>query len=285
MACEVAALVQVDEAQAGQGVGLGVTVADLCRGAAGVAVDDDGLGEVTAGVEVAEQGSGQPGGMAGPAMRGGVHGHGDQIGPLGVQPRPRRGQVLNGAAGRSRRPGECWADGRFGGEQGVHRGGRGLQVIVEQAGQRRPLLALVIVDAREVPGSRRAADHAGRIGRVRWSWTRCARASASSPRRATHGRGGRQRSGGMDVRGRGQGAGRPGGTTWPPRRPGAGRTRRTRPGSRCAGLRRRPAGPAAAAGPPALRPVRQGWRPGGRPRAPPRLAAPAAAARTGPRAR
>jgi hypothetical protein len=100
-------------------------------------VDDERLGVVAVAVEVAEQGSSEPAGVARPAVLGGVHDDGDQGCPFGIEPASRlrgTGQRRNGAG----RPGDAGAAVRLGRVQGVHRDGGGIQVVVEQAGQRDP---------------------------------------------------------------------------------------------------------------------------------------------------
>jgi hypothetical protein len=89
----VAALPPVDDAEVGQRFRFGGAVARVAGGVPGAGVDSDGLGVVAAGIEVAEQDGGQPGGVAGPAVGGGVHRDRDQAGSLAVQPGPRRGRA------------------------------------------------------------------------------------------------------------------------------------------------------------------------------------------------
>ena len=88
--------------------------------------------------------------MAGPAVVGGVRGGGDQTGPLGIQPGARRSGFGDRRAGGGR-PGDAGTSVAFGGVQGVHRGGGGVQVVVEQAGQRR-LLPVLVMSSGELAG-------------------------------------------------------------------------------------------------------------------------------------
>ena len=215
-------------------------------------MDSDGLGEVAAGVKVCGTGW-RPGGWRGrasPECRR-VPGDRDQGGPFGIQPGPRRSGVGH------RRGGSPWPRG-YGADGAVRRGRRvsiaaasGVQVVVEQPGQRCPPILLAVdvygefggVAAQQVVHA--VAARPGRLDQVRagqqrqalggpsrWS---CA-VSAAAAYWSKSGAGCRpeqpERTGGIA-------------------RPGAGRTRRRRPAPRCGGRRRRPAGPAAAAGRPA----------------------------------
>ena len=115
--------------------GLGRPVAGAAGRPAGVAVDGDGLGEVPAGVEVAEQRGGQPGGMAGQPCSAACTAAATRFGPFGVQPGQRRRLAGEGRAGEpdggTRRPAVRSA----GNTVSIAVGG-GVQVVVEQAGQR-----------------------------------------------------------------------------------------------------------------------------------------------------
>src|SRR5258705_399189 len=82
----VTALPHVNDAKIGQGVGFGGAVTRLAGGVPGVGVDAQRVGEVSAGIEVTEQGSGQPDGVSGPAVGGGVRADGDQVRSFGIQP-------------------------------------------------------------------------------------------------------------------------------------------------------------------------------------------------------
>ena len=128
---------EVNTAEVGQCGRLGGAVPDLSRGA-GVTVDGDGLGVVAARVKVAEHGGRQAGGMTGPALVGGVPGGGDQSGPLSVQPGPGRGGLHRRGRGGRRWPGMRGQAAGARREQRVHRRRGGVQVVVEQAGQRCP---------------------------------------------------------------------------------------------------------------------------------------------------
>ena len=80
----VTALPHVNHANIGQGVGFGGAVIRLAGGVPGVGVDAQRVGEVSAGIEVTEQGSGQPDGVSGPAVGGGVRADGDQVRSFGI---------------------------------------------------------------------------------------------------------------------------------------------------------------------------------------------------------
>ncbi|HEY5018946.1 MAG TPA: hypothetical protein VIJ82_05390 [Streptosporangiaceae bacterium] len=80
----VAALPQVNTAEVGQGRRLGRAVADLPGRAAGMTVHGGRLPEVAAYIEITEQRGGQPDGMAGPAVPGGMHDDRDQVRPFSI---------------------------------------------------------------------------------------------------------------------------------------------------------------------------------------------------------
>ena len=94
----VLALAPPDDAQVGQGGGLGRAVTGGAGSAVGVAVNRHGVRLVAAGFQVPVQGGGEAGGVAGPAARGGVHDHGHQGRPVRIKPGSRPG-----AAGHRRR--------------------------------------------------------------------------------------------------------------------------------------------------------------------------------------
>src|SRR5215472_17090531 len=71
-----------DRTETGQRGRLGTAVTGLAGRTGGVTVDGDRFGEVAASVEVAEQDSGQAGGLAGPAAGGGLRGDRQHGGPL-----------------------------------------------------------------------------------------------------------------------------------------------------------------------------------------------------------
>ena len=147
----LAALAQAQDTEVDQRLGLGGAVACLACGEAGVAVDSDRLGVVTAVVEVTKQGRCQAGGMAGPAVRSGVHSDRDQGGPFGIQP----GQRRRGVGHRRRRAGgrkDAGPPVPLARQQRVHRGGGGAQVIAEQAGQRHLPVVLGVADGGEFAG-------------------------------------------------------------------------------------------------------------------------------------
>ena len=96
----VAALPAVEDADAGQRVGLGGTVIAVAGGAQRMGVDGQAFGD--AGIEVTADRGGQPGGVAGPAVAGGVDGDRDQGGQLGIQPDPGGCQVSELGHGRGR---------------------------------------------------------------------------------------------------------------------------------------------------------------------------------------
>src|SRR5215470_17847292 len=96
----VAALPPVDEAKIGQGVARGGAVTRLAGGVPGVGVDAQRVGEVSTGIEVTEQGGGQPDGVSGPAVGGGVRADGDQVWSFSIQPGKRGGWVGQRWGGR-----------------------------------------------------------------------------------------------------------------------------------------------------------------------------------------
>ena len=133
----IAAQPPVDGAEIGQCGRFGGAVAGLAGSATSEAVDDEGLRVMAADVKVAIQSGGQAGGVGRPAVSSGVLGDCDQGGQLGIQPgscSDGAGDRRDGGAGR-RDTGPAVA---FCGVEGVDRGGGGCQVVVEQAGQRRP---------------------------------------------------------------------------------------------------------------------------------------------------
>src|SRR6266568_5174268 len=99
------------------------------------------VGVVSSDVEVTEQGSGQPDGVSGPAVGGGVRAQGDQVRSFGIQPRKCGGWVSHRWGGRA-----GWGDAGpltpFGRAQRVCSNRRGGQVVVKKAGQRRPPILL-----------------------------------------------------------------------------------------------------------------------------------------------
>src|ERR1035438_84615 len=141
----------VEGAKAPQCVSLRRAVAGLPGGVQSVSVHDTAFGVVPADLEVAEQDRSQMGGMTRPALRGRVPGDGDQDGPFGVQPGARR----DGAGYRRRRGGRL-GDVRptvaLSWDEGVHRSGCGVQVVVEQEGQRRPPLVPGVLGGAELTG-------------------------------------------------------------------------------------------------------------------------------------
>jgi hypothetical protein len=114
----------------------GAAVAGAARGVEGMRVDRDGVCIVAAGDEIAGERGRQPGGVAGPAVGGGVRGHGDQHDPLRIQP----GACLvwtghrRGCHGQGRR-GHVRPAVLLGGRERLHRGGGGGEVIIKQPGQ------------------------------------------------------------------------------------------------------------------------------------------------------
>ncbi len=130
----VAVQFRAGHGEAGQGVGLCAHVTAVVGGVAGMTEDGQRVGEVPP-AEVAEDGLGQPGGVRGPAVGGGAGGDRDERGAFGVEPRScagRVGEVRAGTAGG----GDPRAAVHLLRIEGVHRGGGGGQVEVEQAGQR-----------------------------------------------------------------------------------------------------------------------------------------------------
>lgn len=132
-----AALPPVDASKPVQRGRFGGPVTSLVSGRAGVLVDGDGLGVVAAAVEVPEQCGGQPDGMRGPAASGGVHRDRRQGGQFGIEPGARRDGIGDWRRGGGR-CGHAWPAVMFAGEQHIHRCPGGVQVVVEQAGQRAP---------------------------------------------------------------------------------------------------------------------------------------------------
>src|SRR5215469_546333 len=133
----VAALSHVNDAKIGQGVARGGAVTRLAGGVPGVGVDAQRVGEVSTGIEVTEQGGSQPDGVSGPAVGGGVCADGCQVWSFGIQPGKCGGRVGHRWGGRV-----IWGDagpltpfGRAPSVPGARRGG---QIVVEEAGQRRP---------------------------------------------------------------------------------------------------------------------------------------------------
>ena len=166
----VAALPPVDDAEVGQGGRLGGAIPGAASGVAGRAVDGNGIRIMTAGLKVAVQGAGQAGGMSGPAVSRGMRAHGDQHGPLGVEP----GASGGGVRGSGRRRGghapavDAGPQMPLSRDQGVHGRCRSRQIVVEEAGQRGMPLAFGI------PGGRQA----GRVGAQQVMQAVAARAGA-----------------------------------------------------------------------------------------------------------
>ena len=111
-------------------------------GPQGVAVNGDRLGGAAGALKIGEDRGGQAGGLAGPAACGHSRGGSHQVVQFGVQPgrrRHRAAYVRRDACLGGMRPLVT-----AGGEQRVHSGDGGLQVVIEQTGQRRsPALIMV----------------------------------------------------------------------------------------------------------------------------------------------
>src|SRR5262249_54432628 len=75
-------------------------VTRLAGGVPGVGVDAQRVGEVSAGIEVTKQGGGQPDGVSGPAVGGGVRADGGQVWSFGIQPGKGGGRVGHRWGGR-----------------------------------------------------------------------------------------------------------------------------------------------------------------------------------------
>ena len=124
------ALPPVDDPEVVERVGFACPVTVAVGDAAGEGVDGERVRQVPGGVEVRAQACGQGDGVSVPAVVGGVHADGNQVGQLHVQPEPggvRVGQCRHRGS-RLRNAGPAV---RIGGVQGIHGGGRGGQVVVE----------------------------------------------------------------------------------------------------------------------------------------------------------
>src|SRR5215472_18095738 len=86
----IAALLPVDGAHIEEGGCFGGPVTGAAGDVERVPENRGGLGKVATAVQVAVKGAGQQGGVAGPAVGGGVPACGHQSGAFGIQPVPRR---------------------------------------------------------------------------------------------------------------------------------------------------------------------------------------------------
>jgi hypothetical protein len=168
----VAALANADRAEVFQRAGLGGFVAGAACHPAGDAVNGDRLQVMSPDVQVAEQRCREPRGVPGPAVFRRVLGNCDQVRSLGVKPRQRAGLAgeHRDGGGRCRKR---WPAAALGGERRVHRRPGGVQVVIEQAGQRGPLFLRAVFGTGQlagvatqqvvhsVPGRAGALDQAG----------------------------------------------------------------------------------------------------------------------------